>query len=86
MKIGILQTGRTPDEMRSKHGDYDDLFKRMLAGRGFIFETYPALDGVLPNNVNDAEGWLITGSKFGAYENHGWIRALEDFLQKVFAA
>ena len=26
MRIGILQTGRTPEELRNKHGDYDDMF------------------------------------------------------------
>lgn len=39
MKIGILQTGRTPEEMRAKHGDYNGLFKRLLAGRGFEFDV-----------------------------------------------
>ncbi len=86
MKIGILQTGRSPEEMREKHGDYDDLFKRLLDGRGFEFATYPALDGVLPESINDADGWLITGSKFGAYEGHDWIPPLEDFLRHAFAA
>lgn len=86
MKIGILQTGRTPEEMRDVHGDYDDLFKRLLDGRGFEFITYPALDGVLPDTVNDAEGWLITGSKFGVYEDHDWIEPLEDFLRRAYTA
>lgn len=86
MKIGILQTGRTPEEMRAKHGDYDGLFKRLLAGRGFEFETYPVLDGVFPANAHAAQGWLITGSKFGVYEDHDWIAPLEDFLRLVYAA
>lgn len=86
MKIGILQTGRTPDDLRARHGDYDDLFKRMLDGRGFDFNTYPVLENVLPGSVHDAEGWLITGSKFGAYEGHDWIAPLEDFLRAAYAA
>ncbi|MDB4073583.1 type 1 glutamine amidotransferase [Ascidiaceihabitans sp.] len=86
MKIGILQTGRTPDEMRAKYGDYDDLFKRLLDGRGFAFETYAVLDGVLPASVMETDGWLITGSKFGVYEDHDWIPSLEDFLRKAFDA
>lgn len=85
MRIGILQTGRSPDELRVKHGDYDDLFRRLLEGRGFEFHTYPVLDGVLPAAPDAAEGWLITGSKFGAYENHDWIPPLEDFLRQTYA-
>lgn len=86
MKIGILQTGETPDELREEYGNYDDAFKRMLAGRGFDFVTYRALDGVLPADVEDADGWLITGSKFGVYEGHDWIPPLEDFLRRSYAA
>lgn len=86
MKIGILQTGRSPDEIIGTHGDYDVMFKRLLDGRGFEFETYKALDGKLPQAVHDADGWLITGSKFGTYEGHDWIAPLEDFLRAAFAA
>jgi GMP synthase-like glutamine amidotransferase len=28
---------------------------------------------------------LITGSKFGVYENHSWIPTLEDFLRHAYA-
>ncbi|MDF3416084.1 type 1 glutamine amidotransferase [Sulfitobacter sp. M57] len=86
MKIGILQTGRTPNEIREANGDYDDMFKSLLAGRGFTFETYPVLDGVFPASVNKADGWLVTGSKFGVYEDHDWIAPLENFLRQAFAA
>ena len=86
MKIGILQTGRSPDELREKYGDYDGFFRRLLADRRLEFVTYPVLDGVLPDSIHDAEGWLITGSKFGAYEDHAWIPPLEDFLRAAYAA
>lgn len=86
MKLGILQTGRTPEEMRAEHGDYDDLFRRLLAGRGFEFETYPVLDHRFPDAPDAAEGWLITGSKCGVYEPHEWIPPLEDFLRATYGA
>jgi GMP synthase (glutamine-hydrolysing) len=56
MRIGILHTWRTPKELRNKHGDYDDMFRRFLAGRGFEFVNYPALDGLIPKSVRDADG------------------------------
>ena len=39
MKIGILQAGRAPDNLRAEHGDYDDFFRRFLDGNGFECET-----------------------------------------------
>jgi GMP synthase-like glutamine amidotransferase len=86
MLIGILQTGRAPEELRDRHGDYDAMFRRYLGGRGFDFVTWPVLDGVIPGDVHDAEGWLITGSRFGVYEDHTWIPPLEDFLRRAYAA
>lgn len=86
MKIGILQTGRSPDEIAGKYGQYDTLFRKLLAGRGFEFETYAVLDDVLPDSVDNADGWLITGSKFGVYEPHSWIAPLEEFLRAAYAA
>ncbi len=86
MRIGILQTGTSPEELKPRHGDYDDLFRRMLGGRGFSLTTYPVLDGVLPDDVHDADGWLITGSRFGVYEEHDWIPPLEAFIRDAFAA
>ena len=72
--------------MRAKHDDYDGLFKRLLAGRGFEFETYPVLDGVFPADAQAAQGWLISGSKFGIYEDNDWIAPLEEFLRQVYSA
>ncbi len=86
MKIGILQTGRSPESIRAKHGDYNEFFERYLSGRGFTFENYEALEGELPQDPHDAQGWLITGSRFGVYEDHPWIKPLETFLQDAFKA
>ncbi len=84
MQIGILQTGHSPDELISRYGDYDDSFENFLAGKGFTFKAYAVIDGVFPNAIDDADGWLITGSKFGTYEDHVWIALLEDFIRDAF--
>jgi GMP synthase-like glutamine amidotransferase len=39
-----------------------------------------------PGSVRDCEGWLITGSRHGAYEDHPFIPPLEDFIRAAFAA
>ncbi|MEM7198484.1 MAG: type 1 glutamine amidotransferase, partial [Pseudomonadota bacterium] len=70
MKIGILQTGHPADEIKAALGDYTDSFALILEGHGFTFETYMVVDGVFPDSPNACDGWLITGSKHGAYEDH----------------
>lgn len=86
MKIGILQTGRAPESLLQEHGDYDELFKKLLAGRGLEFVTYPVLDNVFPETSQECDGWLITGSRFGVYEDHKWIVPLEEFLRHTYRA
>jgi len=85
MKLGILQTGWPPEELIEKHGTYADAFARLLANRGFEFDSWAALEGELPTGVKEADGWLVTGSRYGAYEEHSWIAPLEDFLRKAYA-
>lgn len=86
MKIGILQTGHSPDELRPVMGDYSNLFERLLANQGFTFETFSVVDGVFPSGIDACDGWLITGSKHGAYENHPWIAPLETLIRDIYAA
>lgn len=86
MKIGILQTGHAPDGLRGRVGDYSDLFQGLLAGNGFTFAVYNVVDGEFPAGADVADGWLVTGSKHGAYEDHPWIPPLEDLIRAIDAA
>ncbi len=83
MKIGILQTGRSPGDLMGEFGEYGEMFTAMLAGRGFDFRIYDVLAGEFPKAPGDMQGWLITGSKFGAYEDHSWIPPLEDLIRAI---
>ncbi len=84
MKVGILITGHPPEEMRDG-GDYDKYFARLLDGHGFDVEGWSVVDGQFPPGVDAADGWLITGSKHGAYEDHDWIPPLEQFIRECYA-
>ncbi len=85
MKIGILQTGHAPDELRPVVGDVNNLFERLLSGQGFTFETYAVVDGDFPDGPESCDGWLITGSKHGAYDDLPWIPPLETLIRDVYA-
>ena len=86
MRIGILQTGESPDALRPDMGDYPDFFESLLEGQGFTFRRFAVLRGEFPASVTDCDGWLITGSRFGAYEDHAFIPPLEGFIRKAYAA
>ncbi|WP_158964603.1 type 1 glutamine amidotransferase [Chachezhania sediminis] len=86
MKIGILQTGHAPDQIVAGHGDYDAMFQRFLAGNGFEFDTFNVVDGQFPDGPTAADGWIVTGSRHGAYEDHDWIPPLEALIRDIVAA
>ncbi len=86
MLIGILQTGLAPEALAPEMGDYPDMFARLLEGHGFTFRTYKVVEGEFPKGVADCQGWLITGSRHGVYEDHPWIPPLEQFIRDCFTA
>ncbi|UMA64085.1 type 1 glutamine amidotransferase [Roseivivax marinus] len=86
MKIGILQTGLVPDGLAAEHGQYPGMFERLLEDQGFTFQSWSVVEGEFPNGPDDADAWLITGSRHGAYEEHDWIPPLEDLIRAIHAS
>ena len=83
MLIGILQCGHTSGRVAARHGDFDDMFRRLLGGHGHEFRTWNVVDMEFPDGPGDAEAWLVTGSKHGAHEDHPFIPPLEDLIRAV---
>ena len=83
MKIGILQTGKSHESLLNKFGDYPDLFKIFLSSEDFVFQTYPVLEMVFPKSPDECDGWLITGSRHGVYEDHEWLDPLRKFIRLI---
>lgn len=86
MRIGILQCGQSPAQLKQSLGDYPDMFMRLLDRRGFDFITWHVEVMAFPDDIHDADGWLLTGSRHGAYEDHAFIPPLEDFIRRAHDA
>ncbi len=87
MKIGILEAGALPIELEQKWGRYTRLYETMFAtgGGAFTCTPYKIYENEFPQDHAAHDGWLITGSKHGAYEDHDWIPPLENLLRKLAA-
>ncbi|GAB4273776.1 MAG: type 1 glutamine amidotransferase [Pararhodobacter sp.] len=85
MKIGILETGPAPETLRD-FGDYPSMFRSFLDGHGFTFETYHVKDMDFPTSATACDGWIITGSKYGVYEDHAFIPPLEQLIRDALDA
>jgi GMP synthase (glutamine-hydrolysing) len=88
MKIGILESGLVREQLADRHDSYPVMFERLmgLAQRKLEFATYSVLRGRMPASIDDCDGWLITGSRYGVYEKLDWMLTLEDFIRELAAA
>lgn len=86
MRIGLIQCGHFPTPENHPATNYTELYTRLLDGFGFTFQTWSVVDMEFPGSVRDVDGWLLSGSKHGAYEDHAFIAPLEDFIRDVYAA
>lgn len=86
IRIGILETGRPPEDLAAEFGDYPNMIRQWIGDLDADYSAYAVLDGDFPASVEQADLWIITGSKFGAYEHHSWIPPLESFIRSVRSA
>jgi GMP synthase-like glutamine amidotransferase len=84
--IGILQTGKLTAPLIGKHDEYPEMFKTLLGSDTFEYKVFAVVDGEFPSSIDECDGWVITGSRHGAYEDHDWIPPLEEFSRKLVAA
>lgn len=83
MRIGLLLTGHTSEQLEAEFGTYTEMFKALLDERGLSFDSYAVVDGEFPDGPDAADGWLITGSKHGTYEDHAFIAPLEQLIRAI---
>lgn len=85
--VGLLVCGAFSDTIMKKYsGVYEDFFidGLLTADSSLSFVTYAVYQDIFPSNVHECDGWLITGSKSGVYEDLPWMRKLQDFTRKAY--
>ena len=88
MNVGILESGRPTPEIIRQWGDFPDAFRRLLGAvePSWQYQVFAAIEGELPPSPGVCDAWLITGSRFGAYDADPWIAELEVFITDVYAS
>ena len=87
LSLGILEAGRLPDGMEEIFGAYPKMFTSLLsaADPDIDFKSYPVLDDAFPDSHDECDAWLVTGSRFGVYENTPWMQRLSEFIRQAYA-
>ena len=82
MLIGLLQCGTISEAIAERHGDYPQLYAQLL-GPGFDWRVFRVFEGDVPDDPQLCDGWLVSGSRHGAYEGHDWISPLEQLIRAI---
>lgn len=88
MKIGILLVGRASEDLVEKYGTYAEMLIALINSEGqtFEFKTFNILDSVFPENHSVCDGWIVTGSPHGVYEDHPWIPTVSQLINDIYNA
>ena len=90
MHIAILLAGHTNQAMPQRFHDYHDMFSDLFAtlphGKNFRFTTLAVIDDVFPAHIDDYDGYLISGSAYGVYDDAPFIPKLMDLVRRIHAA
>lgn len=85
MKLGILKTDAVRPEWVPQFGEYPDMFIDLLSGADpeLQYVVWDVEKGDYPADIDDADAYLITGSKSSVYEDKPWIVALMAFVREL---
>jgi len=86
--IGILQTGKNHEELVGQYGTYAEMLVALINSEEKLFEfkTFEILDEEFPKDHLECDGWIITGSKHGVYEELAWIKHLSKLINNIYDA
>jgi len=85
MKLGILKTDAVRPEWVPEFGEYPDMFIALLGKLDptLAFVVYDVEQGQYPEEIDEVDAYLITGSKAGVYEDRPWIASLMEFVREL---
>ncbi|MEO0424811.1 MAG: GMP synthase [Pseudomonadota bacterium] len=88
MRVGILRTDTVRPDFAEHFGQYPQMFHRLLGevDPSLEFRDYDVEHGEYPDEIDEVDAYLITGSKFSAYDDLPWIKQLIAFVQELHAA
>lgn len=87
LRIGILQCDAVDADLQTPFGDYPDMFRRLLGAgpQAPQCRTYDLTHGDFPHSLAECDAWLLTGSRYSAYDPDDWIVRAHELVQTLHA-
>ena len=88
--VGVLVCDHVdPERLAANRGrDTVELYHEFLVGADPTLRTraYDAINGELPDRVDECDAWIITGARHDAYRDDRWIIELRRFVVRLAQA
>ncbi len=84
--IGILKADQIDEDLRDHFGDSEDMWINLFNEIGathFKYRIYDVRKKEHPENLDECDGYLITGSRHGVYDDEDWIGALIELTKTL---
>ncbi len=82
-RFAVLKAGTANPGTRARLGDYGERFISLLSEPGETWHVYDVEHGVFPEDVSGYDGFVITGSRYSAYEDRPWIKQLLELVREI---
>jgi len=87
-RLGFLLCDHAVPHLEPQFGDYPAMFATAFANvsAAIDWRVYDVTADELPRDLGECDGYLVSGSRHGAYDPIAWIPALEEFLRQAARA
>ncbi len=87
-RLGLLQCDVVAEELQPQFKDYPLMFAEAFEQAGISVEwaVFNLLEGQQPNSLNEADGYITTGSRSGVYDPLPWYSTLVELIKKIHDA
>ena len=85
IRLAILKTDYVRTEWVSEFGEYPDMFEAVFrkCKAELSFQTFDTQLDEYPDDLNEFDAYLITGSKSSVYDKELWIERLKEFVREL---
>lgn len=86
MRIGILQCDDVRSSLSTEFGEYPEMIESQLSviDETFTFQTYKAHQGQLPDDIEECDAYILTGSRCTVFDTDAlWVNGLLDFIVRL---
>jgi GMP synthase-like glutamine amidotransferase len=85
VRIGLLRCDEVGGDRAERFGGYKDLYSNLLRAvdPNVAITDYDVVEGQLPTDPGEQDGWLISGSRASTYDDAPWLDDLSALLVRL---